>query len=871
MILQPGFGLLCFADDGSAAGAYADFTGFAAVEDIVNDAGTAGVVDANGNDGFGIDGNDVGNSVNDFVNTDSVADLSDIDEDVADTDRLLVLVEEGTGNKELRAIADDSGAEVERVSDFEDGTRLAAVQIDPDNMQETAESLAQNDKVLIVQPNYKYRLEDTTVGSVDAVSSDDVNNISSSAAAENGSAGTAILSNDLEYIYVEDVKANVYSFRDGTASISNDKYLKLQSFLTQPDANIYSGSTLRGTAAGCADFVGAWKSLKSVPGVSNGKVSVAVIDTGALIRHPDLRANINKDLCVTFNDGKKGSFTEWDGYEDDHGHGTHVCGLIAAEVNNSLGVAGTAYNRAEVFCIDATNKEDNSLFTTQNICMSIDYAVEQGAKLINLSLGGLYRDLLMERSVSNAWDKGVLCICAAGNEGSDAAQSPGDSPCAISVKANDVYGKATGSSNYGPDKDVSAPGSGMFSTCLKTTRDSSGKLVPELPLTPTYEYKTGTSMATSVVTGTAVLLLSEDSSLTPRQLKNYIYTSSGQDSYMGMQIEPGFGIVNADRAVQNLHMGSQAVSDIILNRTYAEVCKGGSVSLEFAVLPAEAGRSADTAVYSSSDESVASVDQYGMITGTGKGTAVITVSCGGKTAECTVKVLPAEVTNFSKRPYTKSGYLEEDDQTAVVKENDWAEWESFTDVYQTKIKSKEKLKIDLTMYGIGSIPYLQITKKDGTVVAGRICRQSGSIKDMAMSYTAPEAGTYRIMVLNKPYSGTGNQSIKYKLTVNSEIRDLPDVSIKKPVSGKKAVTVRWAKLSKAKQKKISKIQIQYSTSAAFTSGTNKTVYARNTASSKKISGLRSDKYYYIRIRGYKKSSGVKHYSKWSETKKVRTK
>lgn len=762
----------------------------------------------------------------------AVTDFSEITEDNAEPEKLLMLVDKGTKDREISSIADEAGAAVETVSRMEDGTKLAAVQIDPEAVQETADSLAESESVLIVQPNYRYSIEDEE--------------IQETTADESSVQGASI-----------------------QAGETSDIYLDRQQYLSDPEGTVYDDSEETDeNLSGCINAFGAWSRLGAYS--REDRVRVAVIDTGALISHPDLAANINKDLCVTFNNGVKGSFKEWDGYEDDHGHGTHVCGIIAAETDNSKGVAGVACNRAEVFCIDAACTDNNTVFTTQDICMSIDYAVEQGAQLINLSIGGLYRDLLMERSVRNAWDRGILCICAAGNEGSDAAQSPGDSPCAISVKAHDVYGNGVSSSNYSPDKDVSAPGKGIFSTCLKTTKDSRGRTVPYTPLTATYENKSGTSMAAPVVTGIAALLLSEDGSLTPRQLKNYIYTSSGQGSYMGLHGEPGFGMVNAASAVRDLHSSDSSVTDMILNRTYAEIYKGESVFLEYAVLPAEAGRRAGDAVYSSSDESVASVDSYGMITGTGKGTAVISVSCGGVSRECIVTVGSAAVKSFSKRPFAVTGYIEEDDPSVIVKESSWDEWASGADIYQTNAKAKEKLSVSLTMYSSASIPYLQITKKDGTVLKGKVYAGSSSTKKVSFSYSVPAAGAYRIMVLNKPYNNTGNQSLRYDLKVNSVIMDLSAVAVTKKSGGKKSFTVKWKKLSRAKQKKISKIQLQYSTSFGFASGTVKTVYAKNNSSSKTISRLKAGKYYYVRIRGYKKISGVKHYSAWSKTVKVKT-
>ena len=99
---------------------------------------------------------------------------------------------------------------------------------------------------------------------------------------------------------------------------------------------------------------------------------------------------------------------------------------------------------------------------------------------------------------------------------------------------------------------------------------------------------------------------------------------------------------------------------------------------------------------------------------------------------------------------------------------------------------------------------------------------------------------------------------------------LPAVSIKKPVAAKKSATVKWKKVSKANQKKIAKIQIQYSTDKSFARGV-KTVYVKKSATSKKIKGLTSKKKYYVRIRAYKTDRKGVHVSKWSSVKSVKTK
>lgn len=99
---------------------------------------------------------------------------------------------------------------------------------------------------------------------------------------------------------------------------------------------------------------------------------------------------------------------------------------------------------------------------------------------------------------------------------------------------------------------------------------------------------------------------------------------------------------------------------------------------------------------------------------------------------------------------------------------------------------------------------------------------------------------------------------------------LPAVTILKPVSLKKAATVKWKKLSAKNRKKVGSIQIQYSTDKTFRKGV-KSVYVKKSLASKKIKKLKSKKKYYFRIRAYKKSGGVTHISKWSKVRYVKVK
>ena len=140
-------------------------------------------------------------------------------------------------------------------------------------------------------------------------------------------------------------------------------------------------------------------------------------------------------------------------------------------------------------------------------------------------------------------------------------------------------------------------------------------------------------------------------------------------------------------------------------------------------------------------------------------------------------------------------------------------------------------------------------------------------------YTVSYANNVNVGTATITITGKGNYtgSIKKTFKIATAVKtDLPSVKIKAPKKAKKAMTVKWTKLSKANQKKIGYIQIQYSTDKKFKTGV-KTVTAKKTAASKKISKLTSKKVYYVRIRSYKKTTNIIHVSAWSTIKSVKVK
>ena len=290
-------------------------------------------------------------------------------------------------------------------------------------------------------------------------------------------------------------------------------------------------------------------------GVKGSGVTIAVVDTGVDLNHPDLSAHLvqGADLQAGSNDCPAGP-------QDENGHGTHVAGIAAAVTNNGIGVAGTAPDAQimPVRVLDASGSGDSG-----TIVQGIKYAADHGAKVINLSLGemevvgqaqALNQDI--EDAVNYAWDKGALVIGAAGNDSFPLCSYPSAAERAVCVGATDSRGLPSYYSNFPNNPHglgsigVRAPG-GLGSVFCEDDEDIWSTMWPGSDFDTCgaikgYETLAGTSMATPFVSGLAALLFSQglDNQQVLDKLKT---TSSNNGSYDPVN---GYGIVDADAATR---------------------------------------------------------------------------------------------------------------------------------------------------------------------------------------------------------------------------------------------------------------------------------------------------------------------------------
>jgi len=276
---------------------------------------------------------------------------------------------------------------------------------------------------------------------------------------------------------------------------------------------------------------------------------VALLDSGVAYQTTTTYA-LAPDLAGTlFAPGY--DFVNIDAYpNDDYGHGTHMAGCIAQTSNNLLGCAGVAFNSAIMPVKVMNNLGSTSI---SNEADGIYFAANNGAKIINMSLGGTGTSVTEHTAVTYAYNKGVTVICSAGNAGSSVPEYPASYTECISVSAIRYdYTKPT-YSNYGSYIDVCSPGGDLT---VDQNLDGFGDgILQQTFSSPNYTtfyyyFMEGTSPACALVSGVAALIVSKSIlPLTPLQVTNTLETSATDLGTVGWDQYYGWGLVNAYLAV----------------------------------------------------------------------------------------------------------------------------------------------------------------------------------------------------------------------------------------------------------------------------------------------------------------------------------
>ncbi len=263
------------------------------------------------------------------------------------------------------------------------------------------------------------------------------------------------------------------------------------------------------------DAVGAWNVTIGIT-----EVIVAVVDTGLNMEHPEFAGRYVPGYDFINDD---------DDPTDDHGHGTHVSGIIAAALNG-VGTAGVCPN-CRIMPLKALNANNAGSWST--VAQGILFAVDQGAKVVNLSLGATVSSYTLEAAIDYAAEHDVVVVAAAGNSASSTPYYPAAIDYVVAVSATDKDDLLWPLSNTGTHIDVSAPGQRIYSTYH--ILDNNGG----------YALMTGTSMAAPFVSGLAGLIFSQDPTRPASEVIDLITGNADDLGDAGRDDCFGYGRVNA--------------------------------------------------------------------------------------------------------------------------------------------------------------------------------------------------------------------------------------------------------------------------------------------------------------------------------------
>jgi len=302
-----------------------------------------------------------------------------------------------------------------------------------------------------------------------------------------------------------------------------------------------------------ADF--AWNTT-----VGKSSVIIAIVDTGVDWKHPDLAANIwnNTDEWIDGKDNDQNGFIDdirgwdfvdtitpvWPGEDgtvrdndpmDFQGHGSHCAGIAAAVGNNGIGVSGVTWD-CKIMPVRAGYKgaDGRGYLEAADAAAAIIYAAENHANIISCSWG-LYDNIqIIHEAVEYAYNAGVLLVAAAGNELTDENFYPAAYNEVMAISATNDQDRAALFSNFGEWIELAAPGTDIYSTILDDS----------------YDYMSGTSMATPFVAGVAALVWSRFPNMNRNQVRGQLRFTSDDLGEEGFDVRFGYGRLNARRAVE---------------------------------------------------------------------------------------------------------------------------------------------------------------------------------------------------------------------------------------------------------------------------------------------------------------------------------
>ncbi|MDX2306034.1 MAG: S8 family serine peptidase [Microscillaceae bacterium] len=308
-------------------------------------------------------------------------------------------------------------------------------------------------------------------------------------------------------------------------------------------------------------------------------VIVAILDTGINPNHPDFKGRLWRNKIEkpdnTTDDDQNGLINDLYGWDfinrdnqplDDNGHGTNVSGLLAANGNNAIGYAGVDWNCKLLVCkvLDA-----QGVGAYSNIAQGVIYAVNQGAHVINMSLGGAGSSQLLQDAIEYARLNDVLVVASMMNYNNSTPYYPAAYPSTIAVGSTDAddsrsapfFWSTSSGSNYGNHIDVVAPGNYMYG-------------LHHLNNNYYGSYWGGTSQATPLVSGLAALLIAQKTYISIEEIREILHLTAEdqvgdpKEDVKGWDIYHGFGRINAQKALMiNRNAVPLAIKNLYLINT----------------------------------------------------------------------------------------------------------------------------------------------------------------------------------------------------------------------------------------------------------------------------------------------------------------
>jgi len=297
--------------------------------------------------------------------------------------------------------------------------------------------------------------------------------------------------------------------------------------------------------------------------VGSHDVLVAVVDTGIDYTHPDLAANyvaLGYDWANNDSDPM-----------DDYGHGTHCAGIIAAVLNNNVGIAGLAQVR--IMAEKVLDNYGDGEGWLDWVANGIIHATDCGADIISMSLGWYGESELMHEAIRYAYDYGVLVIAAAGNDNTNMKPYPAGYDEVIAVAATDEYDNKAGFSNWGDWIELAAPGVSIYSTMptYYVTLNDWGYSM-------NYDYMSGTSMACPHVSGVAALVWSRYPNKTRDWVRMWLQQTADDLGDPGFDVYYGYGRINARKAVEQSPPAHELIAYDWITPLYVEPGASGIIN-----------------------------------------------------------------------------------------------------------------------------------------------------------------------------------------------------------------------------------------------------------------------------------------------------